>query len=340
MLRSIAKMAVTLNVDRMTNAVVERFYRSSAHGGGRLSRRFQILGYHKISPDPHPFFAPVSPALFESQMQFFKSCYRVMRLEELIKRSRRGDLPDRAVAITFDDGYRDNYEFAFPILKKYQLPATIFVATGAIGTGNPIWHDRVFDAFRFATVRRARLRNPELPELNLESEDARQRSLEGVLIHAKSLYGDARQRLIDDIEVRLKPNLPSNIEQRMLTWDHIRQMHKAGIDFGSHTVSHTILSRIPREEKVKEIRESKRQLSEQLGAPVASFAYPNGKAADYDAEAKSVLQECGYSYAVTCRSGFNHASSDAFELKRGLPWQKEIELFRLNFFLQRHGLAS
>src|ERR1051326_2894863 len=98
MLHSIAKVAVSLNLDRATNTVVERF-----------SRRFQILGYHKVSPEAHPFFPPVHPEVFERQMQFLKSCYRAMPLQELVTRAARGEVPEKAVAITLDDGYRDNY---------------------------------------------------------------------------------------------------------------------------------------------------------------------------------------------------------------------------------------
>jgi peptidoglycan/xylan/chitin deacetylase (PgdA/CDA1 family) len=328
-LHSIAKVAVSLNLDAAANTVVERF-----------SRRFQILGYHKISKDPHPFFEPVHPEIFEKHMQFLKSCYNVIHLQELVARAKRGDVPERAVAITFDDGYRDNYDCAFPILKKYQLPATIFVATGAIDTGNLIWHDRAFDAFRFATVSRARLEDRAVPELVLETDEGRRKSLESTLLRARRLYGDQRRVFIDDLEQKLRPNLPVCAGQRMLTWDQVREMHQAGIDFGSHTVSHTILSHVPKSDLVKELQDSKNEISERLGSPVVTFAYPNGKHSDYNDEAKAVLYECGYSCAVTSCSGSNHASSDVFELKRCLPWQKEIDVFRFKFFLQRHGLAS
>ena len=330
MLHSIAKVAVTLNVDSVTNRFVERLF----------SRRFQILGYHKVSPDAHPFFEPLHPDIFEQQMQFLKSCYTVMSLTELVARAARRDVPERAVAITFDDGYRDNYDYAFPILKKYELPATIFLATGAIGTGEPIWHDRVFDAFRFATVGRAQLLDSAVPELILDTPNAVERSLRSTVVHAKSLYGQERRRLIEDLELKLRPNVSARAADRMLTWDQVREMHGAGIEFGSHTVTHTILSRIPKSEMVRELRDSKAELSERLGTPISTFAYPNGGTADYNSEAKDALRECGYSCAVTCCSGSNYVFSDAFELKRGLPWQKEIDLFRFKFFLQRHGLAS
>ena len=169
MLHSIAKVAVTLNVHSVTNNLMERLYSNKRRASPHFSKRFQILGYHKVSADTHPFFEPVHPDLFEQQMQFLKACYRVMSLQELVSRAARGEVPERAVAITFDDGYCDNYDYAFPILKKYQFPAMIFVATGAIGTGHPIWHDRIFDAFRFATVSRARLEDTSVPELILDS---------------------------------------------------------------------------------------------------------------------------------------------------------------------------
>jgi peptidoglycan/xylan/chitin deacetylase (PgdA/CDA1 family) len=273
-------------------------------------------------------------------MQFLKSCYTVMSLQELVARSARHDVPERAVAITFDDGYRDKYDYAFPILKKYNLPATIFLATGAIGTHEPIWHDRVFDAFRFATVNRAQLMDSAVPELVLDTPNAVERSLRSTVVRAKTLYGEERRKFIEDLECKLRPNVPAGAAVRMLTWDQVREMHNAGIEFGSHTVTHTILSRIPKSEMIRELRDSKAELSERLGTPTSTFAYPNGGAADYNAEAKSALRECGYSCAVTCCSGSNYVVSDAFELKRGLPWQKEIDVFRFKFFLQRHGLAS
>jgi hypothetical protein len=86
------------------------------------------------------------------------------------------------------------------------------------------------------------------------------------------------------------------------------------------------------------LRNSKRDLSENLGANVCLFAYPNGHIADYNDEVKAVVKECGYACAVTSNCGFNYVFSDPFEIRRGQPWHKNIELFRLAFFLERHGL--
>src|SRR5438132_9371928 len=211
MLRSLAKIAVHLDLDNAANRLMDVIYSNSHHAGHPLARRFQILAYHKVSPDPHPFFEPVHPALFEQQMQFLSRCYRVMPLLEIVKRNVCGDVPDRAVAITFDDGYRDNYEYAFPILKKFGLPATIFVATGAIDTGEPLWHDRIFDAFRYTRREHVSLRHIGLRDFSLETDQLRRHSLAVVLTRAKELYGHSRCKFVEEVEKALKPNLPARL---------------------------------------------------------------------------------------------------------------------------------
>jgi peptidoglycan/xylan/chitin deacetylase (PgdA/CDA1 family) len=336
MFRTLAKFAVNVQADAVMNRLLEPLY-SNKRGTSRLfSRRFQILGYHKVSAERHPFFAPVEPALFDKQMNFLKRHYLVMDLEELVERSRVGDVPERAVAITFDDGYADNYHYAFPILKKYGLTATIFVATGAIDNAEVLWHDRIFDAFRYARRTRVRTGREDVKELALERHSELERSLTAALRRAKELYGEERARFIADIEQALEPARPST--PCMLTWNQIREMHAAGIRMGSHTVTHPILSRLPQNQLLRELYDSRQQIFECLRVPIRMFAYPNGGASDYNENVKRVLKECGYLLAVTARRGFNSAFGDPYELKRGLPWQREIELFRFNFFLQRHGL--
>jgi peptidoglycan/xylan/chitin deacetylase (PgdA/CDA1 family) len=319
MLGALAKIAAQLDVDSAANRVIETLYTNTREANRRLARRFQILAFHKVSPDPHPFFEPVHPDIFDQQMEFLSRHYRVMPLMELVERNRIGDVPDRAVAITFDDGYRDNYDFAFPILRKYRLPATIFVSTGVIETGELLWHDRIFNSFRFATVKNGL-------------------SLQPTLAKAKQLYGEGRRRFVEEIEESLRPVVDETAMTRMLTWQQIREMNNGGIDFGSHTVTHPVLSRVPPGELAKELRESKTEISERLRCPVLSFAYPNGHTGDYNDDVKRALRESGYICGLTSEFGFNHVFSDPFELRRGQPSQKRIEVFRLAFFLQRHGL--
>src|SRR5262249_31478132 len=98
------------------------------------------------------FFGGVPVKIFAKQMQTLRSYYNVLPLEELVERLYQNDVPPHAVAITFDDGYQDNYTNAFPVLTHYELPATIFLTTGGIETETPLWHESVFDAFRESQV--------------------------------------------------------------------------------------------------------------------------------------------------------------------------------------------
>jgi peptidoglycan/xylan/chitin deacetylase (PgdA/CDA1 family) len=337
MLRAIARVAVSLQADTFMNRVIEPLYKNKLGTSRRFCRRFQILGYHKVSPERHPLFAPVEPAVFDMQMKFLSRHYVVMDLEELVERSQTGDVPERAVSITFDDGYADNYHFAFPILKKYRLTATIFVATGAIDNAEVLWHDRIFDAFRFARRKRAQTGRADVRELTLEHYSELQHSLTVTLRRAKELYGEERTRFVADVEQALDPSHSS--PPSMLTWNQIREMHNAGIRFGSHTVTHPILSRLPKGHLARELYDSKQELFERLRVPIRTFAYPNGAVSDYNEQVKHALKECGYRLAVTTLRGFNSVFGDPYELKRGQPWQREIELFRFSFFLQRHGLT-
>src|SRR5574341_604156 len=94
---------------------------------------YQVLTYHRVNDDGDPFFAAVPTAVFEREIAYIARTYQVLTVEELADRTRRGDLPRNALAITFDDGYRDNFTHAAPILARYGLPATVFLATGFIG---------------------------------------------------------------------------------------------------------------------------------------------------------------------------------------------------------------
>jgi hypothetical protein len=114
----------------------------------RRFRNLQILAYHRVNEEEDPFFPALTTAVFEQHMEYLASHFRVLPLVEAVTRLQTGDIPDNAVVVTFDDGYRDNYQYAFPILQQLSIPATVFLSTAVIGTKTVLWHDRVFSAFR------------------------------------------------------------------------------------------------------------------------------------------------------------------------------------------------
>ena len=113
----------------------------------------------------------------------------------------------------------------------------------------------------------------------------------------------------------------------MLTWDQVRRMAPHNVDFGGHTVTHPLLSRMPQEQVGWEVSECKHRIETELQAPVRYFAYPNGRGDDFTVANKEALRAAGYQAAVTTVWGLNHASTDRWELRRSGPWEEDEALF-------------
>jgi peptidoglycan/xylan/chitin deacetylase (PgdA/CDA1 family) len=286
----------------------------------------RILCYHRVNEDRDPFFPAISPRLFEQEMRFVAQRYKVVTLGELLS-SLNGTLPQAVLAITFDDGYKDNYENAFPVLRRYDLPATIFLTTGALDSREPLWFEQLAQALKktrcefidleIGTPRRCWLRTPSE---RLDSNNLMFRLL-------RELQDSERRQRLAQILNQLDVADHSETRDRMLTWDQIRFMKTNGIDFGGHTVTHPFLSQTTPEQAAWEVSECKRRIEEELQEPVKYFAYPNGRKEDFTNWNKKLIQEAGYHAAVTTIWGMNYRSTDRMELRRGGPWEESPELF-------------
>lgn len=299
----------------------------------RQVRNLQVLIYHRVNDDRDECFPGVPVEFFAEQMEYLASKWNVLPLEEAIERIHKQDLPENAIAITFDDGYRDNFTQAFPILKKLSLPVTIFLATGVIGTGRTLWHDQVFSAFRETRV-------PFL--VGLPSRDDRfdlrivAEKLDAQAAFLRVIWGlneEERARAIERLVAALE--VPDNKRKQnlMLTWDETRAMQKEGVTFGAHTVAHPILSKLSSQRALEELRDSKVTIERELETQVTLFAYPVGRKGDYNEETKHLVRECGYRAAVSTVPGTNTSEIDVFELRRATPWDQDIASFamRLNY---------
>lgn len=295
----------------------------------------QILIYHRINDDRDPYFGGVPTAVFERQVEYLASRFHVLPLSRLVAALRDGSVPDDAVAITFDDGYRDNYTHALPILKRYGVPATIFVTTGAIGSARQLWHDDVFSAFRETKESALPPYAGRAGASPLETTDDRLRAQREFLSHIRTLPGPERSRAIAGLRETLRVGPAPDAPGLMLSWDEVRAMHRAGIEFGSHTVSHPILSRADAPEARREVVESKRAIEEALGTVIEGFAYPNGTRADFLPETKDLLREAGYAYAVTTLPGANEAGCDPYDLRRGTPWDDDVFAFGMRLLYNK-----
>jgi peptidoglycan/xylan/chitin deacetylase (PgdA/CDA1 family) len=294
----------------------------------RSRKAVQILIYHRVNDDRDPFFPALTIADFRKQMEYITEKYRPYSLGDAIESIESNDIPDNAIVVTFDDGYRDNYTNAFPILRDLSVPATIFLATGVTGSDKRLWHDIIFSAFRATTVCAFR----DFPEKGsvwpMRNISEKLTALQRVLQFLWSVSENERARRIDQVVDSLKAR-DCDRGRLMLSWSEVGEMYKHGISFGSHTVTHPILSTLSDCRLRTEIVESKRVIEKQLGCKVNAFAYPVGRSQDFDWRAKAVLQEHGYRCAVTTIFGANSERQDLFELRRGTPWEPDLPSFAM-----------
>lgn len=294
---------------------------------------FPILTFHRVNDDDDPFFPAVPTAVFERHMAHVARTYRVLPVDVLVTRAQQGQLPRNALAITFDDGYRDNLTHAAPILARYDLPATIFLATGCIGTAEVPWFDRL--ALAFKTTRASGFSAPWGETLRLADADTRLQALERTLRHLKRLPDAQSRRALESILEALAVDETRSFKNLMLTWDDVHALMGLGFSVGAHTVNHPILSRVSPERAWTEILGSRSMIESACGAAPAAFAYPNGGAADYTDAVTQLVGKAGFTCAVTTRFGLNTAATPPLELHRGGPWEHETPLFALKLAAYR-----
>lgn len=263
-----------------------------------------ILAYHRVLPKPNDFaldegVISVSPDIFEEEVKFCKKYFSLINFEQL-KNALEGitKLPSNPLIITFDDGYRDNYVYTFPILKKYDVPATIFLTVDYIGTDRIFWWDEVSYYMK-------------------KSGYCQKADVDQVLRSLKIVSNKERIRRIK--ELKNKARIELNIDRQVLNWEEIREMRNNGIEFGSHTMTHPVLSQLENKEELKyELRESKRIIEDRLGKNVIAFSYPVGGENSFNEKINKNIKEAGYDFAVTYMHGVNNVNNgmDRYALKR------------------------
>jgi peptidoglycan/xylan/chitin deacetylase (PgdA/CDA1 family) len=292
---------------------------------------FFVLTYHRVSPTPNLFGIDTVPLhAFTRQMQCLARHYTVISLEEIVARLQTGTpLPPDCAAITFDDGYADNYHHAFPVLRALGLPATVYLATGAVGTGQVLWFDRVLRAFELTRCESVHLPFESAPQ-PLTDLTHRATLASRALFWLRSLPREQRDVSMRTLFAALHVVPPGEEPALMLDWEQVRAMSRQGLRFGSHTVSHPILSQIPLTEVARELSDSKRSIEEATDRVVTTFAYPSGRAQDYSPEIVDLVRRAGYQAAVTNTTfGVNAAGEDLFRLNRLRPWEEDLPSFFL-----------
>lgn len=290
-----------------------------ASPGGK-DGQFAILIFHRVLAEPDPLF-PGEPdrQRFEEILRWLKSWFNVLPLEEGVQRLRRGDLPARAAAITFDDGYADNFENATPLLQKHGLHATFFVATGFLDGGR-MWNDTIIESVRNAIVPELDAGFAGLGRLDINDIDGKRAALDKLIPAIKHLQPDMRETAVARVAEACQARLPNNL---MMTSAQLRELRHCGMGIGAHTVSHPILARTDATTAHREISNSRDALQAILGERIGLFAYPNGKlGTDYDQSHADMVRSLGFDAAVSTNPGICHAGSNIYELPRFTPWDR------------------
>lgn len=307
-------------------------FQRGAHGLSIESRKSplcQVFLYHRINNDGDPYLPSLPVEEFRRQMEFIARNFHVVTLDDIVAGRTANGKSKYSVAITFDDGYRDNFTSAFPILKEFGIPATVYLATGYVGTSRVPWYDEVCLAFKLSVRSRLELDRSDAPRGPIESQAQRLALLDRVLDWLRKLEDDDRGRAIPELLRGLGVPASLTLPNYMLSWDEIRQMKAHNIEFGAHTVNHPVLTRTSAAQMRDEISASRKTIEQKLKAEVRHFAYPFGRNEHYTSEARLWIEQCGFKTAVTTEFGFNAPGDDLFALKRFTPWGHNLADFIL-----------
>ncbi len=284
--------------------------------------RLTILTYHRISvPGTHPHLddgvISCMPEEFEEQMQWLSKVATPIGFGDLAAiEDGKSALPPKAVIVTFDDGYLDNYLYAFPILRKLKIPATIFLATGFVGTRNPFWWDVAVYALEVSGVGEGRA-TEELERLKRLPEAERRKLVAGYL----------RAAHVD----------PEAFPRSIVSWEEVKEMAENGIEFGGHTVTHPVLSTVTPELLEAEVSGCAEAIRERLGRAPLAFAYPVGRSFAVNDAAVEVVRSAGFRYAVTTEYGRNRQDRmDRMRLRRiGISLHDSMSRFKGKWIASR-----
>lgn len=292
--------------------------------GIRTRSKLLILAYHRVLDIPDEDAFPGDPELvsastrdFERQMRFVRDHFEPLRFADLLQAMDRGDaLPKNGLVVTFDDGHVDNYTHAFPILKSLGVPATIFLSTQYIDSPEtPFWFDHVAQLMYFAPPGPLRLDHLDF-HASLTKIGSRRDAAGALLRQLKREPNDRRVAVVQELVQRLGEHVPAS-QRAAMTWGEVREMAAAGIEFGSHTVSHPVLAQLDDEAIRQELAVSRATIRAQTGQPVDTIAYPVGKIGAYDDRVVETAKSCGYRLGVSYETGVNSLKDlELFALRR------------------------
>ncbi len=260
----------------------------------------------------------VTSRQFEEQIRFLLKHYRPLRVEDFF--SEHAELSG-GFLITFDDGFRNNFLYAMPILKKYGLQGSFFITTGLIGTRELLWTEQVTRIITNTQRPQVQLQLEEPRTFSLNTAKAREQASGVIRTFMKRQSPLQRDQILARLKEQLNdvnPSVAAEEEDRYLfmTWEEVREMIASGQSIGSHTHSHPILAPLSEADSYRELQHSKELIEAKTGRECRTMSYPNGETADYCDTQIRQLKELGYKCAFTQIPLFNDRNTDRYQLRR------------------------
>jgi len=276
----------------------------------------RVLMYHNFCGPAETGTDAITTTLVRAQFEYLKRRYRVVPLacllDQLISNK---PLDDLTVALTIDDGRRNCYEFLFPLLSEFRIPATLFVVSSFIRREDWVWTDKVL----------------WLSEQPSASSELASHRIEGLFQALNRLRPEIRNARIKSVAEDMNLTIPKQAPPKYApcSWSELREMAVSGlVEIGSHTVSHPILASLTDEESWRELTTSRAQIEEGVGAEVVSFCFPNGKPGDYRPSQVRQVKDAGYLGALVTRQGMVGTGADVYQLPRiGVSRQSDLLAF-------------
>ena len=308
----------------------------------RISQKAIILLYHRIfEKERDPQLLAVAPSNFREQLDVIKRRYHPVSLQQLTRGIEEKKIPPYAVAVTFDDGYRDNLLYGKPVLEQYGIPATVFVTCGYVGKQDALWWDELEEIFLGhrklppslhldlgAESLQWQLEDPAVSSETLRRSNgwnvldpkdptSRQKIYRYLVQALRRLPTEQRNSMLSDLRFWAGSEPNASEKNRVLSPQEIVSLTNGGLlDVGSHTLTHPVLAVLSKESQQREIRDSKVCLQEIVGRAIASFAYPYGSKADYTRETSAMVKASGYQCACSNYRDIVWARSNPFQLPR------------------------
>lgn len=300
-----------------------------------------ILAYHRVMPEIDDFqfdnkLISATPSQFEWQVKYIKSNYNLISFEHLALLRRSGQpVPERSIIITFDDGFDDNYLYAYPILKKHNAKASFFISTDYIGSEKIFWFDWVVFLCNKLKEDIVIKVDPSGESVHLYMEQDKTEMIQSCLSFLKRINDEDRKKAIKQLELSVPLDVVDSKFSRAMSWDMVKEMHDGELaEIGSHAKSHAILSQLNDEDLNDEVNDSRKIISEKLSSTCSTLSYPVGGATAYNDNVVEAVKKAGYGYAVTYMPGLNILGETSDYLLKRLHVEKYVKPYRFKAMLE------